>query len=588
MIISALASYYEQLLRDQPGAVARPGWQMKRVNYYLLLGSAGEVKSLMPVGDGVAKREAIPEQPGRSGIKPPPYFLCDKPVYLLPMDADGANIERFYHAATLHTTILDGVESPLAKAVVAYFSNAKSQDFRVSTPELKENDWLLFAMVGADGDLLLPSEDDLIVAAWSRYCREAADADGKKGSVMVCAATGELCIPAILHPVINGIPGAGANPKLVSFDKASNAFASYGHDGEQGRNAPVGEGAARAYGFALNYLLSNREHRLRMNGDTTAVFWSERADCENANLFSLLLGGAPSGEERNKSASDRDLFAALSALRSGKRPDLGGIDFSSPFHVLGLAPNKSRLVVRFYLADSFGKMLENVEAHYRRIRVTHAPWEKEVLTPYWLLDALERKVEGKKDIDPIVASELSAPLLRSILNNGRYPEALYSNCLLRVKATREVTYAQAAIIKAYLIKNCNRSEEQVTVELNEDRCDTAYNLGRAFAYLGWIQEVANNKNTLTGSYLDAACSRPAVAFPSLLRLSSAHLSKISKKKPGFAISLERGLSEILSEGRVDCFPKHLSLPEQGDFMLGYYHQKAKRYQKNYEDNDEEE
>lgn len=371
----------------------------------------------------------------------------------------------------------------------------------------------------------------------------------------------------------------------MSFNASS--FESYGHDGEQGRNAPVGEDVARAYGAALNYLLSNREHRLRMNGDTTIVFWSERSDCENTNLFSLLLGGVPSGTERDKSSNDRDLFAVLSALRSGKRPDLGDVDFSSPFHVLGLAPNNSRLVVRFYLADSFGKMLGNVEAHYRRIQVVHAPWEREVLTPYWLLDALERRVEGKKKIDPIVASELSAPLLRSILNNGRYPEALYSNCLLRVKAARDVTYAQAAIFKAYLIRNCNRSEEEVTAELNEDRCDTAYNLGRAFAYLGWIQEVANDKDTLTGRYLDAACSRPVVTFPSLLRLSNAHLKKISKDKPKCAVSLERGLSDVLSEGRVDCFPKHLSLPEQGDFMLGYFHQKAKRYQKKSEDNAKE-
>ncbi len=57
-------------------------------------------------------------------------------------------------------------------------------------------------------------------------------------------------------------------------------------------------------------------------------------------------------------------------------------------------------------------------------------------------------------------------------------------------------------------------------------------------------------------------------FTTLLRLKNAHLKKLS---PGRAASFERLLGEILSA--VADFPKHLPLPDQGRFALGYYHQR---------------
>ncbi len=578
MIISALASYYEQLLRGQPGAVARPGWEVCKVDYLLVLSERGNLVKVVPAGGEKGVATVVPARVKRSsGVRA--NFLCDTPAYLLGVDSKG-NLERakscFVASAARHLELLDGVKSPMARAILTYFDNGvpdactQEESGGGSYRDACAGGNITFALLTKDGCLLNGVEDEAVARAWDREGASSED----EAELMVCLATGSKLKPARLHPAIKGVAGAqSSGASLVSFNALS--FESYGHDGEQGRNAPVGEDVAQAYGAGLNYLLSNREHRLRMSGDTTVVFWSERADYENTNLFSLLLGGTPSGVERDKSAADGDLFAALSALSSGKQPDLGGVDFSSPFHVLGLAPNNARLVVRFYLADSFGKMLENVEKHYRRIRVVHAPFEREVLTPYWLLSAVENEMASS----PIVSSELSASLLRAILNGERYPESLYSNCLLRIKASRDVSYAQAAIIRGYLIRNQNRSEEEVTAELNEDRCDVAYNLGRAFSYLGQIQEAANGNDTLTGRYLDSACSRPAVAFPSLLRLSSDHLRKLSREKPGLAVNLERGLMDALAEDRVSCFPKHLSLSEQGDFMLGYYHQKAKRYQK---------
>ncbi len=577
MIITALANYYEQLRRDRPDEVARPGWTSCKVKYQLVISEDGVPVKLIPAAEKNGVVRLVPAQEKKtSGVKA--NFLCNSSAYFFGFDAKGKtqrSVQCFEASKAKHEEVLQAIDSPVARAILAYYNVWDPDDLSATQslrPELQDacaGGNLTFALLTNEGVLLCAEEDNLIAAAW-----DAAESDPDvAGGAMVCLATGVLGTPARVHPLIKGLPGAHpAGSSLVSFN--APAFESYGHAGERGRNAPVGEKTAQAYVSALNYLLSNRSHHLRM-GDTTVVFWSERADAENTDLFSLLLGGGVGGAVSDGAAIDKNLESTLENMRSGKPVDINGVEFGSTFYVLGLAPNNARLAVRFFLKGEFGDMLANICAHYRRIELAHGPGAKSVLTPYWLL----RAIENRESKNPVVSSELASPLIKTILIGGRYPEALFSNALLRVKATREVTYAQAAIIKAYLIRNCRRSEEEVTVGLNETRNDTAYNLGRAFSYLGQIQEAANGRDTLTGRYLDSACTRPAMVFPTLLKLSTSHLEKVAKTKPGWAIALERGLMSTLSEGRVDSFPKQLSLTEQGDFLLGYYHQKEGRYQK---------
>ncbi len=577
MIITALANYYEQLRRDHPDEVARPGWAPCKVKYRLVISEDGVPVELIPAEEKSGATCLVPAQEKRtSGVKA--NFLCDSSAYFFGFDAKGKtqrSIQCFEASKARHEEILRAVDSPVARAILAYYDawnpadSSAGQDLGPEFQGACAGGNLTFALKTNKRDFLCAEKDELIADAWDA----AGSGLDVTDEAMVCLATGERGTPAALHPSIKGVVGAqSAGASLVSFN--APAFESYGHAGEQGRNAPVSEKAAQAYGLALNYLLSNRSHHLRL-GDTTVVFWSERADAGNTDLFSLLLGGRVGGAGSDGVAIDKNLESALENMRSGKPVDINGVEFGSTFYVLGLAPNNARLAVRFFLRGEFGDMLANICAHYRRIEVAHGQGSKSDLTPYWLLKA----VENQESKNPVVSSELASPLVRAILGGGRYPEALFSNALLRVKATREVTYAQAAIIRSYLIRNCGKSEEEVTVGLNEIRNDTAYNLGRAFSYLGQIQEAANGKDTLTGRYLDSACTRPAMVFPTLLKLSTSHLEKLAKTKPGWAVNLEHGLMSTLSEGRVNAFPKQLSLAEQGDFMLGYYHQKESRYQK---------
>jgi len=105
----------------------------------------------------------------------------------------------------------------------------------------------------------------------------------------------------------------------------------------------------------------------------------------------------------------------------------------------------------------------------------------------------------------------------------------------------------------------------------------AYRLGRLFATLEKIQEEASPglNATIRERYYGAASSTPVAVFTTLLRLKNHHLAKMSNR--GRVVNFERLLGEIF-DGLHD-FPKHLSLPEQGCFALGYYHQRQDFFSK---------
>jgi len=98
----------------------------------------------------------------------------------------------------------------------------------------------------------------------------------------------------------------------------------------------------------------------------------------------------------------------------------------------------------------------------------------------------------------------------------------------------------------------------------------AYRLGRLFAALEKIQEEASPglNATIRDRYYGAASSTPVAVFTTLLRLKNSHLKKLSV---GRAMWFEKLVGEIL--GAVVDFPRHMPLPDQGRFALGYYHQR---------------
>lgn len=585
MILQALTAYYEQLVRQ--GKLSAPGWDDSfKVSYELRLNDAGQLLRVVPLltEKTVGKKTVLAPRAMRvpahekrsSGIAA--NFLCDNSTYLLGADEKGKperSADCFKACAKLHHTILDGVDSPAARALLAYFDSwdpAQAAAHPLLAKQWKEitgNANLIFGYEAADHSHSFVNDDPAIQNAWQAHYNDRS-ADSDMGQ---CLITGKYAPIERTHPNISGVPGAqSSGAALVSFN--APAFCSYGH--EQGDNAPVSKYAAFAYTTALNRLLADRSHCKHV-GDTTILCWAENAEPVYQDAMSMFLFGA----DEAAGIQENDVQAALKRLSAGQTVPFLEKELSPDqhFYLLGLAPNAARLSVRFFLRDTFGCFAQNLQKHAEEMEIDCSEKEKFRTLPIWaVVNETTRTVPGQ----PAKPSpQLAGDLLRAVLTGGRYPATLLNGVTLRIRAEQNVTRGRAAVIKAYYLRNypTELNKEVYTVSLNKTT-NVPYLLGRLFSVLEAVQKAANGTTTIKDRYFNAACATPGMAFPTLLRLSQKHLRKLND---GLATHYDKQITELMAQLPESGFPARLSLPDQGKFTIGYYHQTQKRYVKKNEE-----
>lgn len=573
MILQALVEHYEDLAAQ--GKLARPGWSDANISYALYINDAGELEQVASLKNEVERGKKKVLAPRTMSLPAPvkrssgvaSNFLWDNSSYILGADEKGKpqrSLECFAVCKTLHHQILDGVDSPPAQAVLAFFDHWDPEQAR-EHPALEDK--LQDILAGAnlvfryDGDY--PQEDPKIRTAWENYYNTSED-----NPEMVCLVTGKKGTVEAVHPSVKGLAGAqSSGAALVSFN--GGAFCSYGR--EQSFNAPTSKYAAFAYTSALNHLLADREYVGRI-GDTTVLFWASGGQRAYQSFSMASLFGAPS------TYSVSDLQKMVLDLCQGK-PVLfeeTQLDPNTTFYILGLSPNAARLSVRFFQKNSFGEFVRNIQAHQERLEIVRPVFDKFEVLPLWkLLDETVNQKSRDKSPVPGMAGET----LRAILNDTPYPATLLNGVSLRVRAEREITRGRAAILKAYYLKNPHPDipKEVLTVSLNPDSNNIPYTLGRLFSVLEAIQSSANPgiNTTIKDKYFNSASATPSRVFPTLINLAQKHLRKLDK---GFDISYSKQLTDLTAK-LGETFPDRLSLPQQGAFQLGYYHQTQARYTK---------
>ena len=587
MILQALTAYYEQLVRQ--GKLSAPGWDDSfKVSYELRLNDAGQLLRVVPLltEKTVGKKTVLAPRAMRvpahekrsSGIAA--NFLCDNSTYLLGADEKGKperSADCFKACAKLHHTILDGVDSPAARALLAYFDSwdpAQAAAHPLLAEQWKEitgNANLIFGYEATDHSHSFVNDDPAIQNAWQTHYNDRS-ADSDMGQ---CLITGKYAPIERTHPNISGVPGAqSSGAALVSFN--APAFCSYGH--EQGDNAPVSKYAAFAYTTALNRLLADRNHCKHV-GDTTILCWAENAEPVYQDAMSMFLFGA----DEAAGIQESDVQAALKRLSAGQTVPFLEKELSPDqhFYLLGLAPNAARLSVRFFLRDTFGSFAQNLQKHAEEMEIDRSEKEKFRTLPIWaVVNETTRTVPGQS-AKP--SPQLAGDLLRAVLTGGRYPATLLNGVTLRIRAEQAVTRGRAAVIKAYYLRNypTELNKEVYTVSLNETT-NVPYLLGRLFSVLEAVQKAANPgiNTTIKDRYFNAACATPGMSFPTLLRLSQKHLRKLND---GLATYYDKQITELMAQLPESGFPARLSLPDQGKFTIGYYHQTQKRYVKKNEE-----
>lgn len=583
--LQALASYYARM--DDAEA---PGWSREKFGWAIIIGADGSVVDVKDRRDvdgkkPVTKLYEVPASFPRPGTTPRAFFLWDKTAFALGVtkgkSGSGWDPTPRQHEAfrTLHLERLADAEDEGLVALRRFIERWTPEQFDATpfVPDMLDAN-IMFRL---DGDVPYIHERPA-----ARRLVETRSVAADDGDSIRCLVTGERGPVARLHPTIKGVEGAQtAGASLVSFNL--EAFESYGQS--QGANAPTSEAAAFRYGAALNRLLTrDGPNRVRRPiGDATTVFWADASEAKAAEAADSWVSGVLSmdvqdaaearklGEELDAIAKDRPLSSLRPAILPGTR-----------FHVLGLSPNAARLSVRFWLSDDLEIFAKHLAAHHDDLKIEPAPWSRQPSVNQLLAQttALQGKFEN-------IPSQLAGEVMRAILTGACYPRTWLTAAILRLRAGDDPGRGwHAAAIRAVLVRR-HREERttpdaldkgEIPMSLDRDHPNIGYQLGRLFAVYELAQQKALGiavKATIRDKYFSAAATTPASIFPVIITGGQNHLSRVRKDTPGLATLIERELEEVV--GRItptlpSSLPRSLRLEDQGEFAIGYYHQRSAR------------
>ncbi len=579
MVIQSLVNLYEILA--QKDKVDRPGWAKLKASYGLSIDENGRLTNIISLKttDKSGKKEiasniSLP-MPVKRSVNIAANFLCDTASYLFGSGRKGKperNRQCFEASKALHQKLLADDNSAAAKAILNYYENVDIDNIEnyLSTIGCNENVITDIFKNGANLVLMpfgkLATDYSDICDSWNSYYSVS---EAEKG---ICLVTGKYLPISRLHPVIKGVRGGQSmGTSLVSFN--APAFESFGKS--QGQNSPVSEYASFAYTTALNYLLSESNY-VNYFGDTTVVCWTQDDNEGCQELFSDILGD-------DDELKQDDLWKAVRKISAGQSIEWNSIpiDPDVKFYILGLSPNAARLSVRFFLVNTFGNFMKNIVQHEENMQIVIPDFLKSSHFPVW---KILRETVNQNSKNKSAKPQLAGSYIYSILTGAKYPATLYNNIMIRIKAERDVnaerSTIRASVIKSYLVRNYPEYKEVLTVALNTETKNEAYNLGRLFAILEEIQSTANPgiNATIKDRYFSSASSTPAAIFPFLVDLAQKHIKKIRVSNPGFCVAKQKEVGEILSKFEENL-PARMTMQEKGAFQIGYYHQTQYRYTK---------
>lgn len=387
-----------------------------------------------------------------------------------------------------------------------------------------------------------------------------------------CQVTEELAaIPTSIKTRINGLVSIGcrADAYLVT---AVDASESYGLSGAAtGMVSAEGvDGFTRALNALIGDTLPDHAKTSLRIGRTMFLFWSRDKKTQS---FLTLENGDP-----------EEIARLIKSVNAG-RPQYG--TSVRDFYCLTISGNSSRIVVRDYLEAPLPEVEYNLGCWFRDLTISD-PFNAESTAsfPLWVLTNCT--IRSGDDLPP----DLPGLLLAAALKGTAIPLHVLAACLRRMRVeagASQFRLERMALIKLILNRNLPIGERPMTAELDSERTtDAAYVCGRLFACLAYIQAFERDQKkhgfgqdaAMLSGYYGAASTAPRSVFGTLLRQTQHRLNKLNTPEhSGFVTNRSKELEEFArylgnsSDWQAE-FPAVLSLPEQGRFALGFYHQRA--------------
>lgn len=543
MILQQLIQYYQENTDSLPAF----GCEYKEISFVVLLSVEGDFLDIQDTRTltGEGGKMLVPQSVKRSGTGAYPNCLWDNLKYVFGIGSyknakqqeslQEKRISFLNNVKRLSQTLSENKE---VQAVVRFLESdflKKLEKHPLWKEIIKLNVYLSFSV---ENTHRLVCQEDSVMQAISSFSKSQSEEESS-----FCLLTGNVDPVARLHPIIQGVYGAqGSGASLISYNLDS--VESFGK--QQGYNAPISESAAFAYSTALNHLLESSQ-KVAFNQSMTIVFWSQKKSCFE-DVFSDFL----------KLSSKESLTSVLSSFAESEEDSL-------PFYVHALSPNGARLSLRFSWTGSIGELKKRIKKHFEDLEVVNFAKDQKLYSIYSLLHAFS-PCHDVKYIQPNLAGEF----LFSVLNDHAYPQNLLAILIGSLSDEEGVSHKRVSLLKSCM----NRSSGTVKLHPSLDLLNQnmGYLLGRLFAIFEAANKMSKKKKEgpTTYSFYKIASIVPKRIFPHLLNRYAIHRHSLPEK----CVEYFQKIRDLVVESFV-VFPSNLSLKDQGQFAVGYYHQKQK-------------
>jgi len=546
-------------LAAREGLVEDPSYQQADVSFAIVLDGDGGFVQLMDLRQTNDRKKQVPKKlsipkraKGTSNDKE--EFLVHKSEYVLGAEPDGKRAhERLTNRLSLFRSAIvrayDRTSQLELNAVLGFLDSADERNRCIQQAEAfkyKSNDLFCFEV---DDEYVhdLPAVKEY----WSVVSGPPAG-----GDLQQCVLCGRPGVPVRLHAQFKLAGGGTTSVALISFNQ--KAFLSYGWSGNQ--NAPVCQKCADSYSTALRRSLDTSypnpanpdvplpRQSVVLSKNLTAVYWTDSPSAE-------LLENVGSINDY----SDDDARYLTAQLQSPWKGSLSG-SAEGRFYCLFLQGAEGRATLRDWQTQDVRNVQDNLRCWFEEINVLGE-------RPRPLRSLLDSLAVKPKEGYKLPERFIRALFLAAVFGR-ELPLAVLAAAVERNKSKKTVSAERAGLLQAYFIRNTKR---RTYMALDESAtATTAYRLGRLLAVLQAQQARVNpklNKN-ITDRFFTSMSTRPASVFPSLMALGRTHTRSLKEKDHGY---FDGKIAEILDG--VKPVPNTFRLADQGEFALGYYHQR---------------
>jgi CRISPR-associated protein Csd1 len=488
----------------------------------------------------------------------------------------------------------DGLTDLSLREALGWLMNALdrpdiSTDSRIG--EILSKDWVSFKPESGPltGQHLF--EHELAKAYWIEVMQaRCAPGDKKSKRIVIgqCATCGGNDLP-LIGKIPLGVKLAGVTP-LHSLN--ADAFTSFQSGADNFKRAHLGlcftcgDTASRAF----NYLSQSEQHHKTLAYDKDkrdslvnqiALFWLKAPSPVMVGEMEINLDdldarlGTILSEAHSKDVAPQATLSQLADLLklpwAPKDAALRLDDYG--FYLAVLSPNVGRIALREWIADSLEKIKNRLSIFLESTRIV-SPWGD--ATRPFSIAALLQATETKNPNftrgllrTAYLGHPPPAGLLAAAVNAFHNPNTLQD--------PKEVwrLHALASLLKLGLY--FGTKEVDAMSEHDPNNRSPAYLCGTLLAILEEAQQVSHYikhksrlDTTIVNRFYGSVSTAPGVNFGGLIRLAAtAHLPNIGKD---INILVEDVMSKL---DEVGGFPDTLTLAQQAEFGLGFYHQRAK-------------